>query len=75
MPCGSIKVNCASDLAEAVLSEGMQQGFDLTRIGEAGLDHGFLTCLHYMTPDWDLSYLWLIQNCVLPPLPSVKRCC
>ncbi len=50
------------------------RGVHLTRTGEAGLDHGFLTCLHYMTPDWDLSYVWLIQNCVLPPLPSVKRC-
>ena len=27
-----------------------------------------------LTPQWDLSYLWLIQNCVLPPLPSVWRC-
>jgi aromatic ring-opening dioxygenase catalytic subunit (LigB family) len=74
MPSNSIKINCASDLAEAVMSEGMQQGFDLTRLGEVGLDHGFLTCLNFLTPKWDLSYLWLIQNCVLPPYPSLKRC-
>src|SRR5690349_5879344 len=74
IPCNSIKVNFAPDLAEAVLREGAQQGFDLTRIGEAGLEHGFLTVLNFLTPQWDLSYLWLIQNCVLPPLPSLKRC-
>ncbi len=72
--CNSITVNCLPELAEAIMREGLQRGFDLTRIGEAGLDHGFLTCLHHMTPDWNLSYVWLIQNCVLPPLPSVKRC-
>lgn len=74
MPCNSIKVNFTPALAEAVLHEGAQQGFDLTRVGEAGLEHGFLTVLNFLTPKWDLSYLWLIQNCVLPPLPSVKRC-
>jgi aromatic ring-opening dioxygenase catalytic subunit (LigB family) len=74
MPCNSIKVNFVPELAEEVLKEGTRQGFDLTRIGEAGLEHGFLTVPHFLTPKWDMSYLWLIQNCVLPPLPSVKRC-
>jgi aromatic ring-opening dioxygenase catalytic subunit (LigB family) len=70
----SIQVQGVPELAEAILREGMRQGFDLTRIGDVHLDHGFLTCLHFLTPNWDLSYLWLIQNCVLPPLPSVRRC-
>ena len=74
MPRGSINVRGVPELGETVLHEGIRQGFDLTRIGEGNLDHGFLTCLHFLTPAWDLSYLWLIQNCVLPPLPSVRRC-
>ena len=74
IPRGSITVQGAPELAEVVLREGMQQGFDLTRLGDVHLDHGFLTCLHFLTPQWDLSYLWLIQNCVSPPLPSVRRC-
>jgi len=74
IPRNSVKVNFESGLAETILSEGVRQGFDLTRVGEAGLEHGFLTCLHFLTPRWDLSYVWLIQNCVLPPLPSVGRC-
>ena len=74
VPCNSISVRFEPELAEAVLDEGVRQGFDLTRIGEVGLDHGFLTCLNFLTPQWNMSYLWLIQNCVLPPLPSLKRC-
>lgn len=74
LPRNSIKVNFVPELAEAILSEGVCQNFDLTRVGEAGLEHGFLTCLHFLTPRWDLSYVWLIQNCVLPPLPSMRRC-
>jgi aromatic ring-opening dioxygenase catalytic subunit (LigB family) len=74
MPRNSISVRFTPELGEAILNEGVHQGFDLTRVGEAGLEHGFLTCLHFLTPQWDLSYLWLIQNCVLPPLPSLKRC-
>jgi aromatic ring-opening dioxygenase catalytic subunit (LigB family) len=74
VPRHSIQVQGVPELAEAILHEGMRQGFDLTRIGEVHLDHGFLTCLHFLTPNWDRSYLWLIQNCVLPPLPSVRRC-
>lgn len=74
IPRNSIKVNFVPELAEAIMTEGVHRGFDLTRVGEAGLEHGFVTCLHFLTPHWDLSYLWLIQNCVLPPLPSVGRC-
>jgi aromatic ring-opening dioxygenase catalytic subunit (LigB family) len=74
IPPNSITVKFVPELGETILGEGVRQGFDLTRIGEAGLEHGFLTCLHFLTPRWDLSYLWLIQNCVLPPLPSMSRC-
>jgi aromatic ring-opening dioxygenase catalytic subunit (LigB family) len=74
VPRGGITVRGAPELGEAVLHEGARQGFDLTRLGAVGLDHGFVTPLHFLTPAWDLSYLWLIQNCVLPPLPSVRRC-
>jgi aromatic ring-opening dioxygenase catalytic subunit (LigB family) len=74
LPRGSITVQGAPALGEAILRQGARQGFDLTRLGAVALDHGFLTCLHFLTPNWDLSYLWLIQNCVLPPLPSVRRC-
>lgn len=74
IPRQSITAHFVPELAEAILAEGVRRGFDLTRIGEAGLEHGFLTCLHFLTPQWDLSYVWLIQNCVLPPLPSMRRC-
>ena len=74
MPSRSLKVNFVPELAETIMNEGVHQGFDLTRLSEIVLDHGFITCLHFMTPGWDLSYLWLIQNCVFPPLPSMARC-
>jgi aromatic ring-opening dioxygenase catalytic subunit (LigB family) len=66
LPRGSITVQGAPALGEAILREGARQGFDLTRLGAVSLDHGFLTCLHFLTPNWDLSYLWLIQNCSTP---------
>src|SRR6266446_6098605 len=74
VPRGSITVQGVPELGEVILREGVHQEFDLTRLGSVHLEHGFLTCLHFLTPRWDLSYLWLIQNCVLPPLPSVGRC-
>lgn len=74
IPSNSVTVEFESELAEAILSKGVGDGFDLTRIEEAGLEHGFLTCLNFLTPQWDMSYLWLIQNCVLPPLPTLRRC-
>jgi aromatic ring-opening dioxygenase catalytic subunit (LigB family) len=70
----SITVRGAPELAAIILREGRKRGFDPAPLPAARLDHGFLTCLHFLTPAWDLSYLWLIQNCVLPPLPSVGRC-
>jgi aromatic ring-opening dioxygenase catalytic subunit (LigB family) len=74
IPRNSLHLNFVPELAETIMEEGVQRGFDLTRLGEVGLDHGFVTCLNFLTPKWDMSYLWLIQNCVLPPLPSVARC-
>src|SRR5215475_6996336 len=73
-PCDSITVNGVPGLAGVLLDEAARQRFEVRALDIRRLDHGFLTCLHFLTPAWDLSYLWVIQNCVLPPLPSVRRC-
>ncbi|MFT5394044.1 MAG: 2,3-dihydroxyphenylpropionate 1,2-dioxygenase, partial [Gammaproteobacteria bacterium] len=75
LPRGSIDVTMSPALAESILATGLHSGFDLARIGSGNIEHGFLTCGHFLTPQWDREYVWLIQNCVLPPLPSVSRCC
>lgn len=75
IPRNSITVNFEPELAESILNEGVRKEFDLARIGgQVGLDHGFFGTLHFLTPQWDLSYVWIIQNMVVPPRPGIKRC-
>jgi len=63
------------DLANAVLEQGMQAGFDLAMSWEAPVDHAFLSpvnVMHGARPIPPLVPIWI--NCFVAPQPTARRC-
>src|SRR5579884_49084 len=64
----------ATDLALALLEEGLEAGFDLAYSQEAELDHASLVPLHYVLGERAIPVLPLFVNTYVPPQPPPKRC-
>jgi 2,3-dihydroxyphenylpropionate 1,2-dioxygenase len=63
------------DLANAILAQGLRDGFDLAMSWEAPLDHAFLSpvnTLHGTRPIPPLVPIWV--NCFVAPQPTARRC-
>ncbi len=61
-------------LARAILTEGIERGFDLHYTQEARLDYAFYVPLHFTMPDPAVPILPLHVNVYLPPQPTPRRC-
>ncbi len=59
--------------AQAILEGSIEEGVDLAFAEDVAIDHSFVTPLMLATPSFDLPIVPLVQNCRLPPMPSLKR--
>src|SRR5215213_4466836 len=57
-------------LAEAA----MEAHFDPATAQEFEPDHGVMLPLHHLRPEMDLPTVLVMQNCVEPPMPTLRRC-
>ncbi len=63
------------DLANAILEQGLEAGFDLALSWEAPVDHAFLSpvnTMHGTHPLPPLVPIWI--NCFVAPQPTARRC-
>ncbi|PYM54203.1 MAG: hypothetical protein DMD77_24145 [Candidatus Rokuibacteriota bacterium] len=63
------------DLANAILEQGLEAGFDLALSWEAPVDHAFLSpvnTMHGARPIPPLVPIWV--NCFVAPQPTARRC-
>lgn len=63
-----------SALGEWLLQSAVRDGFDVTRMGKVGLEHSLMTIANKLMPGLDVSLVWVFQNCMLHPIPSIGRC-
>jgi aromatic ring-opening dioxygenase LigB subunit len=60
----------ARDLLTTAFSSGFEPAF-----GEGlTLEHGVMIPLSLLTPGYDIPIVWVMQNCQMPPMPSLRRC-
>ena len=64
----------APSFAAQLLKAGAQAGFDLAFSERLPLEHGIAVPLSLITPRYDLPIVPLIQNCMVPPMPTLARC-
>ena len=60
--------------ARHLLRSLIQNDFDFLSSEELEIDHGTLVPLHFLTPDMSLPIIPIFVNCIVPPLPSARRC-
>ncbi|GLS42809.1 protocatechuate 4,5-dioxygenase beta chain [Methylobacterium brachythecii] len=68
------EVEVASDLARHLFGHLVADAFDVARSLEFQLDHAHLVPLHFLTPEMSVPIVPVFINCIVPPLPSSRRC-
>ncbi len=61
------------DLAQAVLDGCVRREIDLVFCEEVKIDHSFVCPLTFITPEFDVPIVPIMQNCNVPPLPTFRR--
>ena len=72
MPWYELIVDSAA--ARHILRSLIKDGFDVTSSLEFEIDHGALVPLHFLTPAMTLPFIPIFVNCLVPPLPTARRC-
>ena len=63
-----------SALAEHILHESLERGFDLAYSQDTRLDHSFVIPLHFIHPSRELPLVPVIVNAYVAPQPTPRRC-
>ena len=61
------------EAARAVLEGSLERGFDIAFSEAPRIDHSFVAPLMLALPDTRLPIVPIVQNCNVPPLPSLGR--
>jgi aromatic ring-opening dioxygenase catalytic subunit (LigB family) len=61
-------------LAAHIRNVGIRDGFDLSVVGEIGVDHAMLVPLHYLTDGVKIPVVPVWVNAFVKPLPTARRC-
>jgi 2,3-dihydroxyphenylpropionate 1,2-dioxygenase len=61
-------------LARAILTDGIERGFDLVYSQSLRLDYAFYVPLHFTMPEPAVPIVPLYVNVYLPPQPTPRRC-
>jgi hypothetical protein len=69
-PC-SVAVH--QPLAQAVLEGCVARGIDLVFCEEVKIDHSFVCPLTFVTPQFDVPIVPIVENCNVPPRPTLRR--
>jgi aromatic ring-opening dioxygenase catalytic subunit (LigB family) len=74
MQLPKVKLKIASDLAQFIVREGLDNGVDFALSQELPLDHAEVVPLSFITPQWHIPIVPIVVNAFAPPMPSLKRC-
>jgi aromatic ring-opening dioxygenase catalytic subunit (LigB family) len=61
------------DLGQALLSTGIEAGFDLSVTQEFTVDHSVLVPLHFLTPAMNIAVVPFFINGIIHPIPRSQR--
>lgn len=60
--------------AQALLKRAFGAGMEPAFAPRIALEHGVAVPLSFITPGFDVPIVPVLQNCMAPPLPSLRRC-
>ncbi|MGA8615211.1 MAG: hypothetical protein WB760_26740 [Xanthobacteraceae bacterium] len=68
------RVKGAHVIACDILKTALDEGFDLSFSETLKLEHSTMVPLTLLTPAMDLPIVWIMLNCQVPPMPTLRRC-
>ena len=74
MPIPQVTLQGYPEFGGYLLRSALDAHFDLASSQELRPDHGVILPLHHLRPEMDLPVTIILQNCVQPPLPTLRRC-
>ena len=63
----------AADLSRSILHHAFNRGVEPASSAHAELEHGVMVPLSLVTPAFDVPVTWVMMNCQVPPLMSLRR--
>lgn len=69
-----LEIAGAHGLAKDILAHAYQRGIEPAFAADAQLEHGVMVPLSLLTPHYSLPIVWVMLNCQVPPLMSLRRC-
>ncbi len=69
-----LSVPGAPDFARQVLWTAFEDELEAAFSESLELEHGLVVPLQFLRPEMDVPILWIMVNCLVPPLPSLGRC-
>lgn len=67
-------VRGAPAFGRAVMEHAFRLGMDPAFSERTVIEHGLAVPLSFLTPSFDVPVLPVLQNCMVPPLPPLRRC-
>ncbi len=68
------RIRGAPELARAILRKAYDSDLEPASSEDVQFDHAVMLPLKLLTPAFDVPVVWIMQNCQVPPLMSLKRC-
>lgn len=63
-----------ADFARELLWTAFDEELETAFSESLKLEHGLVVPLQFLTPAMDVPIVWIMINCLVPPLPSLRRC-
>ena len=70
-PIRSVPIH--QSFAQWILGDLVEQGVDLAYSESMRIDHSFVIPLSFLTPNFDVPIIPIVQNCSRPPMPTLER--
>jgi aromatic ring-opening dioxygenase catalytic subunit (LigB family) len=67
-------VTGAKDVARDILWSAFDSGMEPAFSETLKLEHSLMSPLSLLMPKMDIPIVWIMLNCQVPPLPSLRRC-
>ncbi len=64
----------AETFSRSLVGQAYDAGFDPAFAENVILEHGVVVPLQFLVPGYDIPLVPILQNCMVPPLPTLPRC-
>jgi aromatic ring-opening dioxygenase catalytic subunit (LigB family) len=68
------QVKGSPSVARDIAASALEHGIDLSFSETMKLEHSVMVPLTLLMPNFDIPIIWIMLNCQVPPMPTLKRC-